>query len=160
MANAVTNISDLQSLLIQTGQGFAKDIVAFVPGLIYAILIFLLGWVIALIISRVFGRILKLIKFEQFLKEQKVNEALGSVVISTVLTKILYYYILVIFVEQAFRFLSLGTVSDFIKELLVYLPALIGGALLIVAAALMNLLRGESLRLVPEAKQSTSLDVL
>ena len=138
MANAVTNISDLQGLLIQTGQNFAADVAAFVPGLVYAILIFLLGWVIAIIVSRIFGRILKLIKFELFLKEQKVNEALGSVVISTILTKILYYYILVIFVEQAFHYLNLGTVSDFIKGLIAYLPFLIGGALLIVAAALIG----------------------
>lgn len=138
MANAVNNISDIQVLLIQTGQNFAADIAAFIPNLVYAILIFLLGWVIALIASRIFGGILKLIKFEMFLKEQKVDHALGSVVISTVFTKILYYYILVIFVEQAFQYLSLGSVSDFIKGLIAYLPLLIGGALLIVAAALIG----------------------
>jgi hypothetical protein len=158
MANAVTNISDLQDLVVQTGQGFAQDIVAFVPALIYAIIIFLLGWIIALIISRIFGRILKLIKFEHFLKEQKVNEALGSVVISTILTKILYYYIIVIFVRVSLNFLNLGSISDFVGEIIAYLPALIGGALLVVAAALI----GEFIkrRIIEVGKKSSTMNFI
>ena len=91
MVNGITNISSLQDVVVSAGTTLLNDIIGFVPGLIAAILVFLLGWVIAVLVSRFFGRILKAIKFEQFLKEQKVHEALGTVVISNVLTKILYY---------------------------------------------------------------------
>lgn len=139
MVNGISNITDIQSALTQTGQATLASIVTFIPGLIAAILVFLLGWVIALLISRIFGRLLKIVKFEQFLKEQKVNQALGTVVISTVLTKILYYYIIIWFVSQAFEHVNLGAISDFIKDpILLYLPKLIGAALLVVSAALIG----------------------
>lgn len=157
MTNGLS-VGGVQSLLIQTGQNLVNDIAGFIPGLIYAILVFLLGWVIAVIISRIFGRLLKLVKFEQFLKEQKVSEALGTVVISTVLTKILYYYIVVVFLQEAFLYLNLGTVSTFIRDLLAYLPALIAGVLLVVAAALI----GEFIknRIVEVGRKSTTVHFL
>jgi len=158
MANGLTNLTSLQDAVTQAGQTTLNNIIEFVPGLFAAIIIFLLGWVLALIVSRIFGRILKLIKFEQFLKEQKVSEALGSVVISTVLTKILYYYIIVIFLQQAFLYLNLGTIAQFITSLLAYLPALIGAVLLVVASALI----GEFIkrRVIEVGRKSTTVHFL
>jgi len=158
MVNGITNISSLQDVVVSAGTTLLNDIIGFVPGLIAAILVFLLGWVIAVLVSRFFGRILKAIKFEQFLKEQKVHEALGTVVISNVLTKILYYYVVVIFLQQAFLFVSLGTVSTFFTSLLAYLPVLIGAVLLIVAAAII----GEfvKMRIIAIGAKSTTIHFL
>lgn len=155
---SLANITSLQGAFQQSVQATWSSIVGFIPGLIAAILIFLLGWVFALLISRVFAKLLKVVRFEQFLKEQKVQEALGTVVISTVLTKILYYYIVVIFLQQAFLYIKLGTVVTFIASLLAYLPTLIGAVLLVVAAALI----GEFIkkRIIEVGRRSTTVSFL
>lgn len=157
MVNGLS-IADLQNAVSATMPTILNDVIYFAVGLVEALLIFLFGWVVAVLVSRFFGGILKTIKFEQFLKEQKVHEALGTVVISNVLTKILYYYIVVIFLQQAFLFISLGTVATFFTSLLAYLPVLIGAVLLIVAAAII----GEfvKMRIIAIGAKSTTMHFL
>jgi hypothetical protein len=136
--SAIASPSGVQNLIDQTQTVIYTKLPDFAISLFFAIVIFFLGWIIAELARRIFGRILKMVKFEQFLKEQKVSEALGTVVISTVLTKILYYYIIVIFLQASFSILNLGTVAAFITQLLTFLPLLIGAVLLVVAAALIG----------------------
>jgi hypothetical protein len=137
MPDGIT-ISSFQEAAAQAAQETIAGIIGFIPGFVAALLIFLLGWIIAILISRFFGKILEWIKFEAFLKEQEVEEALGTVVISNVLTKILYYYIIILFLQQAFLYVNLGGVAAFITNVLVYLPVLIGAVLLVLAAAIIG----------------------
>ena len=64
----------------------------------------------------------------------------------------------VIFLQQAFLFVSLGTVSTFFTSLLAYLPVLIGAVLLIVAAAII----GEfvKMRIIAIGAKSTTIHFL
>ena len=164
MTNGLSNVtaiaspSGVQSMITQTQTVIYTELPNFAFSLAIAIIIFILGWVVAELARRIFGRILKLVKFEQFLKEQKVSQALGSVIISTVLTKILYYYIIVIFLQEAFLYLNLGSVAAFVTQLLAYLPALIGAVLLVVAAALI----GEfiKIRIIEIGRKSTTVHFL
>jgi len=137
MPDGIT-ISSFQEAAAQAAQETIAGIIGFIPGFVAALLIFLLGWIIAILISRFFGKILEWIKFEAFLKEQEVEEALGTVVISNILTKILYYYIIILFLQQAFMYVKLGAVAAFITDVLVYLPVLIGAVLLVLAAAIIG----------------------
>jgi hypothetical protein len=164
MTNGLSNVtaiaspSGVQTLIDNTQEVIYTEVPNFVFSLAIAIIIFILGWVVAELARRIFGRILKIVKFEQFLKEQKVSQALGTVVISTVLTKILYYYIIVIFLQEAFLYLNLGTVAAFIALLLTYLPRIITAVLLVVAAALI----GEFIknRIIDIGRKSTTVHFL
>jgi hypothetical protein len=115
-----------------TADGAAK----LLPGLIAAILVFVLGWVVSFIVSRIFARILKMIKLEEYLKTHKVEDALGSVKISDVLTKIVKYYVLLIFVQAAVSLMALGTITDYLTSVLLYVPVLIGSVLIVLVAVL------------------------
>jgi len=108
------------------------------PGLLAAIVIFVLGWVVAVIISRLFSGMLKAIKLEGYLKEHKIEDALGSVKISDVLVKILKYYIILIFLQAAVQFIMLGTITVFLTWVLTYAPVLIGAMLVILLAVLLG----------------------
>ncbi|MBU0532051.1 hypothetical protein KKB44_01010 [Candidatus Micrarchaeota archaeon] len=108
------------------------------PGLLAAILVFILGWVVAVIISRIFGGVLKAINLEAYLKEHKVEDALGTVKISNVLTKILKYYIILVFLQAAVDLVALGTVSAFLTDVLAYAPALIGGLLVVLLSVILG----------------------
>jgi hypothetical protein len=107
-------------------------------GLVAAIIIFIIGWIVAVIISRIFGGLLKAVRLEDFLKEHKVEDSLGSVKISNVLVKILKYYIILIFLQAAVTLIELGTISTFLNEVLKYAPVLVGSALVALVAVILG----------------------
>jgi hypothetical protein len=120
------------------GQDIYTGIVAFVPNLIWALLVFLLGWVISILVSRIFAGFLKAIKLENALKTHKVEDALGTVKLSDVLTKIVKYYVLLIFVQAAVSYLPLSTITLYLSDLLVYVPVLIGSALIVLISVILG----------------------
>ncbi len=123
----------------------ATNITLFLPNLIVAILVLIFGWVIATLISRVFAALLKSVKLEDYLKQHKVGDALGTVKVSSVLTKVVKYYVILLFFEQAASFVALGDVSDFLRVVLFYAPLLIAGVLVALVAFLLGEYIKESL---------------
>ncbi|MBU0590604.1 hypothetical protein KKF81_00550 [Candidatus Micrarchaeota archaeon] len=136
----LNNATDVLMATISSAvENTANNIATALPGLVFAILLFIIGWVLAVIISRIFAGLLKAIKFEIFLKEHRVDDALGTVKISNVFVKILKYYIILIFLQAAVSMIELNTLSFFMASVLVYAPVLIGAVLL----ALMAVIIGE-----------------
>jgi hypothetical protein len=117
-------------------QNIINSTVALLPNLLAAVFVFLLGWIIAIIVSRLVLRIFKSIKLEEFLKVHKVEDALGTVKISEVLAKIIKYYVLLIFVQAAVSLVELGTISAYLTMVLLYAPVVIAGVMLVLVAVI------------------------
>lgn len=126
----------LQAALAVAVDRLAVGLADALPRLFAAILLILLGWVMAVLLKRLALRMLKSMKFNEYLKSQKLDKALGSISISEVLGMVVYYYVLVLFFQAAFNMVYLATISDFIGKILLYVPVLIAAALLVVVAAL------------------------
>ena len=122
----------------------ATNVATVLPGLLAAIIVFVLGWVVAVIISRIFAGFLKAVRLEALLKEHKIEDSLGTVKISNVLVKILKYYIILIVLQQAIRLVELGTISVFLSSVLIYAPVFIGALLI----ALLAFILGEYMKQV------------
>lgn len=106
------------------------------PSLIAATVVFVVGWIVAALVSRALEKIFKIVKLEEFLEMHKLSDALGSVKISNVLTKIVKTYLILVFLSAAVSLVSLGQLSAYLYAVLLYAPMLIAAALTIVAAAL------------------------
>ncbi|MFH1520828.1 MAG: hypothetical protein ABID61_04230 [Candidatus Micrarchaeota archaeon] len=135
---AELSVDALTGIVNVTAQNLVNDIAGVLPGLIAALLVFILGWVVAIIISRIFARILRVVGLENYLKAHRMDDALGTVKISDVLTKILKYYIILVFLQTAVSLVQLGTLSIFLTSVLFYAPALIAAVLVILAAVLIG----------------------
>jgi len=135
----VQNVTDILSSTITTAaENTATSAAEIVPGLIAAIFIFIVGWIIAVIVSGIFARFLRFVRLEDYLKAHRVDNALGKVKLSDILTKLLKYYIILIFLQAAFSLVALGTISIFLTGLLLYAPALIAAILLVLVAILLG----------------------
>jgi hypothetical protein len=116
----------------------AASLADLLPRMLLAIILILLGWVVALLLKRVVLKILKGMKFEDYLKSQKLDKALGAIVVSEVLGMMVYYYTLTLFFQSAFDMVYLTTLSVFIGMLLAYVPIVIGAVLIVLLAALLG----------------------
>mgnify|MGYP001309567890 CR=1 FL=1 len=133
-----TTAEALSSALMQGFQDAVASLIAFVPSLIFAVILFLIGWGIAVVAARIVKNFLKFVSLEKFLKERRLSDALGEVTLSNVLEKLTKYYILLVFLQASVAMLSLGTISVFLNGVLAFAPLLIGAALLLVVAAIVG----------------------
>ncbi|MBN1170446.1 hypothetical protein JXA56_05445 [Candidatus Micrarchaeota archaeon] len=135
----VENVTDVLSATINGAvENTVTSAANIFPGLIAAIIIFIIGWIVAVVISGIFSRLLRFLRLEDYLKSHKVDNALGKVMLSNVLTKLLKYYIILIFLQEAVSFLALGTISLFLAGFLFYAPALIAAIVLVLVAILLG----------------------
>lgn len=135
----IQNVTDvIGATLTGAVENTATSAANIFPGLIAAIIIFIVGWIVAVVISGIFSRLLRFLRLEDYLKSHRVDNALGKVMLSDVLTKLLKYYIILIFLQEAVSFLALGTISLFLTGVLFYAPALIAAIILVLVAILLG----------------------
>jgi MFS family permease len=126
---------------------------AILPGIIFAVLLVIVGWLIAILVAKIFKKLFDIVKFEEFLGSHRLDDALGDVKVSKVITQLVKYYVLLIFVQYAVSLLAPGTLTDFLNQLLVFAPKFIGAVLIIVFAAIIGELAKEKVLEVHEKEQ-------
>jgi hypothetical protein len=129
-------VDNLQTAADFAAMKFAAGVADLLPRMVMAIILILLGWVVAVLLKRIALKILRGMKFEAWLKANKLEKALGTIVISDVVALVIYYYALTLFFQAAFDLVYLTSLAVFIGNLLAYVPSVIGAVLLVVVAAI------------------------
>lgn len=125
------------------------------PAIIGAVLLLLLGWIVALSISALTGRVLTSLKLNN-----QINSTTGtSTDVELIIKRIVFWFILLVAIVAGFNMLNLLSVSaplaNMLNEVMVFLPRLIAAAvILIVGWVLASIVRAALTRVLA----STSLD--
>ncbi len=96
------------------------------PKIAYALVIFLVGWLIARLVAFVVERVLRTIKVDKL--AEKLNEidfidrSNFTIKPSRILAKMLYYLILLVFTIVATEVLDIQAVSDLVRDIINYIP--------------------------------------
>lgn len=114
-------------------------VASFLPGLVIAIIIFAIGWILAVLIERLVESIFKALKIDAALKsaglEDVVKRAgydLNSGVFVGALVK---WFVIVVFLMASFESLGLNQVNAFLMLVVNYLPNVIVSVLILMVAA-------------------------
>ncbi|MBI2476321.1 MAG: hypothetical protein HYV67_03695 [Candidatus Taylorbacteria bacterium] len=130
-------ITVLQSSFQDIWMGFAK----FVPNLVVAIIIFLVGWFVGNLLGKVVAQIIRSIKVvdhalrtakvDQFLRRAGFNLDSGAFIGGLV-----EWFVIVAFLVASFEVLGLSQVNIFLQQVvLFYLPQVIVASLIVLVAA-------------------------
>lgn len=147
-------IINLDVALSNSVKKMAIDLVVAIPRFLLAIIIFVVGWALASVVSWIVERVLEYIKLEKFLKSHKLEDSLGKVKFSNVLVKLTKYYIMLIFLQAAVAMLDLGTITQFLSSVLMYTPVFIGALLLVVVSAVLGELVKEKIIEIEEKSKT------
>jgi len=119
-----------------------EGFVAFIPGLVGALLLVIVGWIVGAILGRVVDHLIKALKIDQGLKSAGVEEVLsrGGVSLNSgrfvgVLVK---WFIIIAFLIAALSVLGLDQVTVFMQQILFYIPHVIVAALVLVVAGVVG----------------------
>jgi hypothetical protein len=127
------------NVLGQSFQDIWLGVANFIPNLIVAIVIFVVGWLIAALLGKVVSQIIRSIKLDTALRsagfETVVNRAGFTLDSGVFIGDLVKWFIVVVFLVASFDVLGLSQVNAFLQEVvLMYLPRVIVAVLVLLLA--------------------------
>jgi hypothetical protein len=127
-------------VLTASFQSLWLGIVQFVPNVIVALIIFILGWLIGAALGRIVDQLIKAAKLDAVLKNTGLNEAVerAGFTLNTgaFLGMLVQWFVIVVFLVASLQILGLTQVNVFLQTVvLAYLPQVIVAALMLIVGA-------------------------
>jgi hypothetical protein len=115
------------------------QLIGVLPSLLGAITVLIVGWLFAKLFSRIIEKILKAIKVDTLAEKFSSIDVLDSITIkpSVVISRILYYLIMLIVVAVSADLMALKILSTQVEGLIEYIPNLITAGLIMVFGLLL-----------------------
>ncbi len=130
-------------ILTRSFQEIWLGVASFVPSLIVAIIIFVIGWVVAVLLGRVVMQVIDALKIDHALKSAGVGDLVGRAGFhlhsGKFLGELVKWFVIVIFLVATLEVVGLSQVNGFLQEVvLAYLPRVIAAALILIIAAIIG----------------------
>lgn len=114
-------------------------VIAFLPKLIVALIIFVIGWIIASLLARAVDQIIKSVKLDTALRGAGMEGAMARAGFSLnsgrFLGELVRWFIIVVFLVAALEIVELTQVTNFLRDVVLgYLPQVIVAVLIMLVA--------------------------
>ncbi len=136
-------ISNTWDQLRLSFQNLLDGVVLFVPKLVIALIVFFIGWAIAVVVARAIEHFMKMIKFDEALQragvEGLVKKSGMNLNSGRFVGGLVKYFIIVAFLIVSFDVLGLNQVTAFLQQVVVgYLPQVIVAVLFLLVGAVVG----------------------
>ena len=124
--------SSLQTLWV----GF----IGFLPSILGAVIVFIIGWLIAILLGRLAAQVINTLRIDQILAKMGFKKSLERANLKLdsgkFIGELVKWFFIVVFLMAATDILNLNEVTVFLKQVLLYIPQLIIAVLILLAAVL------------------------
>lgn len=137
-------------LLLQTwGEVFSQSLIGlwygfinFVPGLLGAIILFIIGWFVGNVVGKAIGQLIAALKVDKLFESAGANAFMVrsgiKLSVSGFIAGVVKWFIIIVFLMASLQIVGLTQVNDFLREaVLYYLPKVIIAALVLVIATIL-----------------------
>ena len=126
---------ELTTVVTGAWNTFATKIMAFLPELIGAIIIFVLGLIIARLLKAGAVKLLRLVRFDSAGEKTGVKDFLekGNITKtpSEIVGLLIYWFIMILVIIASFDALGLPIVSDLLNKVFVYIPNVVAAVIIL-----------------------------
>jgi len=140
-------VQEWTTLLMQPLEGFWMEITAKLPGILAAMVLLLIGMVVARLIRSGVQRGLKYASLDQFTDKVKVNELVARLGMgrspSFIIGFVAYWFIILVFTVSAANAVKLNVVAQMLQRFLMFMPQLLAAVLVLCAGLLIGRFLGE-----------------
>lgn len=114
-----------------------SDVATFLPKVVGFLVILVIGWIIAKVVSKAVGAILERVGFDRAVERGGVKKALAKTPYdaSDFLAKLVYYIVLLFTLQMAFGVFGPNPISDLLESVIRFLPKVIVAVVILVIAA-------------------------
>lgn len=116
-------------------------VVQYLPAIIAAVVIFVIGWVVGVVLYRAVVQIVKVLRVDDALKATGLNDAAKNAGVNldvgAFLGTLVKWFVVIVFLVAALDVLGLSRVTIFLQQVvLLYIPQVIVAALILILAAI------------------------
>ncbi len=118
-------------------------------GLIFAIIILIIGYIVAKVVKWIIVKAMKKARVDDFFRDTGLIESLrnvGFTGIPELIGLLVFWFIFLFFVAMALDYLKFEQVTDFVGLIIEYLPRVIGAALIILGGLWLGTWAGERMK--------------
>ncbi len=124
-------------------QGLWLGFVSFVPNLIVAIIIFIIGWVIGSIVEKALANVIGALKIDRLFHSAGVSDVLAKadmkLSVGGFIGGLVKWFIVVVFLMTSLEIVGLAQVNEFLRDVVLsYLPRVVVAALVLVLATIIS----------------------
>lgn len=138
---------DLMALLIEPFHGFWTQLSVKLPGILAALVLLLIGMVVARVMRTAIQSGLKYAKLDQYTDKINLNELLSRLGMgrspSFVVGFIVYWLVIVVFLLAAANAVNLVVVAQVLERFLLFIPHVLAAVLVVAAGLLIGRFLGE-----------------
>ena len=131
-------VIEWENLIVEPIRQMLTRIMAYLPVLLGALVILIVGWLVAKAIRRIVDWLLKTVRFDTLADKTGISEVLrkGDFKITTrgVVSGLVYWLIIIMVLVMAVDALGLPKASDVLASLFAYIPKVIAALLVLVVA--------------------------
>jgi len=109
-----------------------NSFILFLPGLIAAIVIVIVGYLVAALVGYLIKRLLDKVKLDAWMKKHHLDDSIGHLSLSYLLSKLIKWYIVIAFLIPAIAMLQMGTLSSLLRNFVMWLPHVISAVLIFI----------------------------
>ena len=121
-------------------QRFFDKLFEFLPNLLGALLLLLVGFIIAKVLQGVVKKLLQKIGIDEKLRSSEANRYIEGVLpgssVSSGIARVVFWLVFIFFIFTAIAALGVNALTDFMNDVLAYLPNVIVAIIIFVVAAL------------------------
>lgn len=107
--------------------------------LLGALIVFFLGWIVAVTLGHLVEQVIRVMKLDQFLQKLEVEKTFEKagwkLDAAAFIGTLVRWFLMVVFLLAAANILGLTQVSDFLRDVLLYLPNVVVAAFILIVAA-------------------------
>lgn len=140
-------VIDWENLIVEPVREMLTKVMAYLPVLLGALVILIVGWIVAKAIRRIVDWLLKTVRFDTMADKAGISEVLRKGNLRTnareVVSGLVYWLIMIMVLVMVVNALGLPKASDILASLFAYIPKVIGALfVLVVAMFLANFVSG------------------
>lgn len=110
----------------------------FVPNMLVAIIVFLVGYFVSLYLTKIFERLLEYMKLEDIFKKNNLEKSLGGNQIVPIFVKLFNWYLFVFVIILSINFLNLSQLNLLLDSIQNFVHVIFGCVLLLISAAIIG----------------------
>lgn len=135
-----TSLQGLSDTVMESLQQILGGILEFLPKILAAVLVLFVGWIVAIVLGKFVGRVVRLLQLDRLLDSAGVNKfffrAGAPLKIDVVFSEIVKWFVLIVFFISTAKILNLGQITQFLNDVLNYIPRVIVAVVILILGVL------------------------
>lgn len=122
--------------------GLWYEFISFIPGLLGAVILFIIGWIVASVIGKAITQLISILKVDKLFESAGANSIMEragiKLSISGLIGGVVKWFIIIVFLMASLQIIGLTQVNDFLREaVLFYLPKVVIASLVLIIATVL-----------------------